>query len=153
MNISFWDKNKRIAGQFGKFMAVGVVNFLVDFGVFKLLSVVFGVPVVISNIISYTCGVINSFLVNRYWTFKIKHKFVSVHFLKFVFVNLISLGVNTLAVWVLVDMYSFNSGLFGIENLYAKLIATVFSFTVNFAGNKLLVFREEKAEKKSSEKE
>ena len=101
MNISSRDKNKRIAGQFGKFMAVGVMNFLVDFGVFKLLSVVFGVPVVISNIISYTCGVINSFIVNRYWTFKIKHKFVSVHFLKFVFVNLISLGVNTLAVWVL----------------------------------------------------
>ncbi len=153
MNISFRDKNKKAAWQFGKFMAVGVMNFLVDFGVFKLLSVVFGVPVVVSNIISYTCGVVNSFLVNRYWTFKIKHKFISVHFLKFVFVNLISLGVNTLAVWVLVDMYSFNSGLFGIENLYAKLIATVFSFTVNFAGNKLLVFKEEKTEKKAAEKE
>ncbi len=153
MSDSFWYKNKKHAGQFGKFMVVGVINFLVDFGVFKLLSAVFGVPVVISNIISYTCGVINSFLLNRYWTFKIKHKFLSVHFIKFVFVNLISLGVNTLAVWILVDMYSFNSGLFGVENMYAKLIATVFSFTVNFAGNKLLVFREGKAEEKTSEKE
>lgn len=139
-----WNKNRKNAGQFGKFMVVGVINFLVDFGIFKLLSVVFGVPVVISNIVSYTCGVLNSFFINRYWTFKIKHKFISIHFVKFVFVNLISLGVNTLAVWVLVSLYHFNSGLFGIENMYAKLIATVFSFTVNFAGNKLLVFREDK---------
>ena len=139
-----WNKNRKNAGQFGKFMVVGVINFLVDFGIFKLLSVVFGVPVVISNIVSYTCGVLNSFFINRYWTFKIKHKFISIHFVKFVFVNLISLGVNTLAIWVLVSLYHFNSGLFGIENMYAKLIATVFSFTVNFAGNKLLVFREDK---------
>ncbi len=142
--MSLLNKNRKNAGQFGKFMVVGVINFLVDFGIFKLLSVVFGVPVVISNIISYTCGVLNSFFMNRYWTFKIKHKFISIHFVKFVFVNLISLGVNTLAVWVLVSLYHFNSGLFGIENMYAKLIATVFSFTVNFAGNKLLVFREDK---------
>jgi putative flippase GtrA len=148
MNISLWNKNKKTAVQFVKFMAVGVMNFIVDFGIFTLLSAVFGVPVVISKIISYPCGVVNSFLVNRYWTFKIKYKFVSVHFLKFVFVNLISYGVNVLAVWILVELYGFSSGLFGINNLYANLIATVFSFTVNFAGNKLLVFREEKAAEK-----
>jgi len=106
---------------------------------------VFGMLLAPANVISYTCGVINSFLLNRYWTFKIKHKFVSTHFVKFVFVNLVSLGVNTLAVWVLVEMYGFTLGIFGIENFYAKLIATVFSFTVNFAGNKLLVFREDKS--------
>ena len=138
----FLIKNKKATLQFGKFLVVGAVNFLVDFGIFKLLTVALSMLVAPANVISYTSGVINSFLLNRYWTFKIKHKFVSVHFAKFVFVNLVSLGVNTLAVWVLVDLYHFSDGLFGVQNLYAKLIATVFSFTVNFAGNKLLVFRE-----------
>ena len=139
---AFLVKHKKATLQFGKFLVVGAINFLVDFGIFKLLTVVFGMLIVPANIISYTTGVLNSFLLNRYWTFRIKHKFVSVHFVKFVFVNLVSLGVNILAVWVLIDLYQFNDGLFGVQNLYAKLIATVFSFTVNFAGNKLLVFRE-----------
>ncbi len=139
---AFLIKNKKAILQFGKFLVVGAINFLVDFGIFKLLTVVFGMLTVPANVISYTAGVLNSFLLNRYWTFKIQHKFASVHFVKFVFVNLVSLGVNILAVWVLIDLYQFNDGLFGVQNLYAKLIATVFSFTVNFAGNKLLVFRE-----------
>ena len=142
---AFIVKHKKATLQFGKFLVVGAINFLVDFGIFKLLTVVFGMLIAPANLISYSTGVFNSFLLNRYWTFKIKHKFVSIHFVKFVFVNLLSLGVNTLAVWVLVDIYRFSDGLFGVENLYAKLIATVFSFTINFAGNKLLVFREDKS--------
>ena len=139
-------KYKKSTGHFMKFMAVGVINFFVDYGVFFLLTNVFAMMIAPANIISYTCGVINSFLLNRHWTFKIRHSFFSTHFLKFIFVNLISLGFNTLAVWILVKLYSFNAGLFGMENFFAKLIATVFSFTVNFAGNKLLVFSEEQEE-------
>ncbi|MBT3318526.1 MAG: GtrA family protein [Clostridia bacterium] len=142
---AFFIKHKKSTLQFGKFIVVGAINFLVDFGIFKLLTVVFGMLVAPANVISYTSGVVNSFLLNRYWTFKIKHKFVSVHFVKFVFVNLVSLGVNTLAVWVLVELYRFSDGFFGVQNLYAKLIATVFSFTVNFAGNKFLVFKDDKS--------
>lgn len=142
---TFFTKHKKAIGQFGKFLVVGAINFLVDFGVLTLLNGVLGMMLAPANVISYTCGVINSFLLNRYWTFKIKHKFASIHFVKFVFVNLVSLGVNTLAVWVLVEMYGFTLGIFGIENFYAKLIATAFSFTVNFAGNKLLVFKEDKS--------
>ena len=147
---SFW--------HFVKFVCVGALNFLVDYGVLSLLNVALGWPLVISNVISYTCGVVNSFVFNRFWTFKMKLKFLtrytvtrtprgggrvrtvrvwflSADFIKFVFVNLVSLGVNTLAVYILGEMY-------GLHNLWAKLIATVFSFIVNFAGNKLLVFRE-----------
>lgn len=140
-------KYKKGIVHFAKFVVVGAVNFLVDFGVLTLLTGVFGMLVAPANIISYSCGIINSFFLNRYWTFKIKHKFISVHFAKFVLVNLVSLSVNTLAVWVLIDLYGLSSGLFGVENLYAKLIAAIFSVSVNFAGNKLLVFREDKIEK------
>ncbi len=146
-----YQKHKTNIGHLIKFVAVGIVNFLVDYGVLTLLNVVLGWPLVLSNIISYSCGVINSFLLNRYWTFKMKLKFfsayniklknktihpvfVSFDFMKFIFVNLVSLGVNTLAVYILGDLY-------GMPNIVAKLVATVFSFTVNFAGNKLLVFK------------
>lgn len=152
-----FEKYKKGIGHFIKFQAVGVINFLVDYGVLTLLNVVIGWPLVFSNTISYTCGVINSYLFNRYWTFKMKLRFfasynitlpggthaihlffLSVDFIKFILINLVSLGVNTLAVHILGDLY-------GLPNIIAKLIATVFSFTVNFAGNKLLVFKEDSA--------
>jgi len=150
-----FQKYKKGLGHFIKFQAVGIVNFLVDYGVLSLLNLALGWPLVISNTISYTCGVINSFVLNRFWTFKMKLKFFSsysirlpkqtIHpvflsapFMKFIFVNLVSLGVNTLAVYILGDLY-------GLPNIIAKLIATVFSFTVNFAGNKLLVFKDKPA--------
>ena len=132
---ALYEKYRKHIIHFIKFQVVGVLNFLVDYGVLSLLNRGLGMPLVISNIISYTCGLVNSFLINRYWTFKTKLKFLSVHFLLFVFVNLISLGVNTLAVYILGDLY-------GLPNIVAKLVATMFSFAVNFAGNKLLVFRE-----------
>ncbi len=155
MRKELYQKYKKGIGHFIKFQAVGVVNFFVDYGVLSLLNVVFGWPLVLSNIISYTCGVINSFVFNRYFTFKMKLKFFStrhirlknrtIHaiflssdFIKFIFVNLVSLGVNTLAVYILGDLY-------GLPNIIAKVIATVFSFTVNFAGNKLLVFKNSSA--------
>ncbi len=126
-------KNKENIYQLIKFIIVGAVNFLVDFGILTLLNKVFGWPLMISNTISYSCGVINSFMLNQYWTFKQKHKFLSSRFAVFILINLLSLGVNNLAVHILGNLY-------GLSNIWAKLIATVFSFTVNFAGNKLLVF-------------
>jgi len=148
-------KYKKSIGHFIKFQAVGVINFFVDYGVLSLLNLVLGWPLVLSNVVSYTCGVVNSFFWNRFWTFKMKLKFFSTYsirlpkrtihpvflsadFMKFIFVNLVSLGVNTLAVYILGDLY-------GLPNIIAKLIATVFSFTVNFAGNKLLVFKDKSA--------
>ena len=132
-------KYKKGIWHFIKFQCVGVINFFVDLGVLTLLHGILGVGVVPSNIVSYSCGVINSFILNRYWTFKIKLKFFSLDFIKFVFVNIVSLLINTLAMHIFVNMYAFDTTL-------SKLIATAFSFTINFAGNKLLVFRDKTPE-------
>lgn len=116
---------------------VGCLNFLVDLGVFLFLNEVVGLYSVYANIISYSCGVINSYFFNRMWTFKTKLKYLSIDFLKFIFVNLLSLGVSTLAVYILVERFMIAAWL-------GKVLSTFFSFTVNFAGNKLLVFKDKK---------
>ncbi len=150
-------RQKKNIIHFIKFAVVGTSNFCLDFIVLTLLSTgltwpfVFhglGWPVAVANTFSYTCGIINSFILNRYWTFQIKLRFFSVYevkgarirffsvpFLKFIFVNLVSLGVNTLTMFILVDLYQ-------MGNLPAKIIAAAISFVVNFAGSKLLVFRD-----------
>ncbi len=143
-----YHKYKKSFWHFVKFQCVGVINFLVDYLVFTLLHGIVGWPVVLSNTISYSCGIVNSFLLNRYWTFKLKLRFLSVDFLKFVMVNFLSWGVNTLTMVILVNGYSLSAkGLGLFENIVPKLIATALSFIVNFAGSKLLVFREDKLTK------
>ena len=129
--------NKAVIIQFGKFMLVGCLNFLVDLGIFLFLNKIIGMYSVYANIISYSCGVINSYFFNRMWTFKTKLKYVSVDFLKFIFVNLLSMGVSTLAVYIFVERFLMAAWL-------GKVLSTFFSFIVNFAGNKLLVFKDKK---------
>lgn len=117
--------------EFIKFNIVGVANTLVDFAVFTLLSF-FGLYFMIAQIISYSCGVVNSFVMNKYWTFAKKGMPVGSEVMRFIFVNIISLGVSLIILYPLKPHF----GLYG-----AKIIATLFSMLVNFAGNKLWVFR------------
>jgi putative flippase GtrA len=58
--------------QFIKFGIVGVMNTCVGFGAWLILTKVFGVQYVISNVLSYIPGLLNSYIWNKYWTFKSK---------------------------------------------------------------------------------
>lgn len=55
--------------RFLKFLAVGVIGAIVDFGVMNLLSSLFGTPLVIAGTISFICAVCSNFVWNRYWTY------------------------------------------------------------------------------------
>lgn len=119
--------------QLIKFSLVGVVNTAIDFVVFTLLTLTGLVPV-LCNIISYSCGVINSYFLNRGWTFEKKGKNSISEFMKFVIVNLLSLGASTLVLYLLNDTYSINVYL-------SKLMATFASLVINFLGSKFVVFK------------
>lgn len=127
--------------QFIKFNLVGVLNTLVDFGVYTLLTSL-GLNNLIAQCISYACGMLNSYLLNTLWTFKVERKRTTTEFIKFACVNLVSLGTS-------LGILSICKYWFMIDNvIYQKLIATPISLVVNFIGNKLFVFRSEETEKK-----
>ena len=58
-----------VFGHMVKFALVGVVNTAVDVGLFWVLQAVLGVPYLIANVISYSAGTLNSFVLNKVWTF------------------------------------------------------------------------------------
>ena len=58
-----------------KFAVVGVVNTLIDYGVFALLAQVLFVNVYLAQVISYSCGILNSYIWNRSWTFRSENRF------------------------------------------------------------------------------
>ena len=55
--------------RFLRFMAVGVIGAIVDFGVMNLLTRLLSTPLVVAGTISFICAVISNFIWNRHWTY------------------------------------------------------------------------------------
>ena len=55
--------------RFVRFALVGVLNTVVDFGMFVLLQSILHTNLYTANAIAYLLAVVNSFLMNKYWTF------------------------------------------------------------------------------------
>lgn len=118
----------------GRFALVGVLNTLLDMGLFALLAQLLGVNVYLSQCVSFSAGVLNSYLLNRSWTFRAKDRFWSPALLRFLLLNLAMLALSTEIIWV------FYTGL-GIHKLIAKVISTGCTLVISFLVNRLWVFR------------
>ncbi len=129
------DNSKKTFMQAAKFLVVGGINTAIDFIVLYFL-VYFGMPASNAKLISYPCGVINSYFMNRNWTFKQKQKKSVMEVVKFILVNIIAYGVNA-------GIFNICITTFAINMFIANCIATLFSLVVNFAGNKLFVFNKQ----------
>jgi len=62
-------KNKLERDRFLRFMTVGLIGAVVDFGVMNLLSHSLKFSLVIAGSISFICAIISNFIWNRYWTY------------------------------------------------------------------------------------
>ena len=121
-----------------RFSMVGVMNTAVDFLMFTLCQSVFGIGYSISQTIGYSFGVINSFILNKKFTFedrKVSKKTVQ-ELLQFAIVNVVSLCVTIIAMNVLI--VSLNRGVY-----LSKILVTILAQITNFFGYKLWVFNEE----------
>jgi len=127
------DKYKSII----KFGCVGCLNTIVDFGMFSLLNSYFGVNYIISQIVSYSSGILNSYGFNKFWTFSgtKTNKKTTKEFVQFFTVNIASLSASLLVLSILMKNNSMNS-------FFAKLISMVLAQVVNFSGYRFWVFCE-----------
>jgi putative flippase GtrA len=94
------DKQERI--RFLKFSFVGVTGTIVDFGVMNLMSLVFHLPLLWAQAISFTIAVVNNFLWNRFWTYPdSRSKRAPRQLIQFVVINLAGILVRTpLITWL-----------------------------------------------------
>jgi putative flippase GtrA len=119
--------------QFIKFNLVGLLNTALDFAVFTLLSWL-GVFYIIAQCISYGVGMLNSYTLNKYWTFAQKGQLEPKQALRFTVLNLGSLLISLGLLALFKDQLE-------LKLLWAKLLATIATTLVNFVGSKLWVFR------------
>lgn len=122
----------QVIRQLAKFNLVGVVNTLIDFGTFILLTTL-DTPYLYAQTCSYGCGVANSYIWNKYWTFETTGLNLP-EMARFIGVNLTSLAGSVLLIYLL-------HALLGLPLIPAKVGATLFIMVIGFIGNKLWVFR------------
>lgn len=124
-----------------RFLLVGCLNTLVDFLIYNLM--LFLTPdtkvfTAIAAALGYGCGIVCSFLLNKNWTFRDDTGDWKPAFLKFLLVNLASLGIKTLLITVLSTRMPdilFVSG----ENV-AWVLGTGVTLILNFLGSNFFAF-------------
>lgn len=137
----------RLIRQFAKFIIVGGINTGIDFLILNILVYVSGISsgieLFILNSISFSVAVVNSYFMNKHWTFQNKTLDVQepVKFSQFFIISVIGLVINGL---VLTGITTYIPAPFGLSAVLwaniAKLLATGFSLIWNFVGYKTFVF-------------
>ena len=96
-----------------RFALVGVTNFVVSFSVFYLTyrympeALRALVPAAAAaNLAAYLAGMVNSFLLNRNWTFRASGD-AATQAVRFALVNVASLALSTLVMFVFVDLMQY----------------------------------------------
>lgn len=127
----------------GRYATVGLMGTLIDIGLFALLHIVFGVPILLANSIACCAGMLNNYFFHRYWTFaKRVHKPMGLQLFQFIVVSLSALTVNNLLVLWLAQPFALVFTLDATSDLLSKVTAQVISTFWNFFINHLWTFRE-----------
>ncbi len=92
----------------------------------------------LSSIIAYGVGMIQSFILNKTWTFKVKNGTFN-QARRFFILNMMGLALTTAIIFAFVDMMNFNY-------MSAWIVAVLLVMIFNFAGNKYWTFSEESVE-------
>lgn len=116
---------------------VGVTSTIVDVGVYTLLTRTtdfFFRYYLLANAISFVTALINSYTLNRQFTFRDNHRKVAVQFTKYAGVYIVGLGLSEAILYTLVDYFE-------VYDLTAKGVAIAIVLFWNFIGSKFFIFK------------
>lgn len=125
-----------------RFIAVGGVNTLIDFGLLFTLKA-FGLPAISANVISTTAAFCFSFFANKKYTFKTTGTDIKREIFLFIVITLFGLWVlQTLVIAFVTNLLSQTGLQDGVILLIAKLFATTVSLTWNYVLYSRVVFKQ-----------
>lgn len=128
---------RKLIEQIMKFGVVGVIAFVIDFGVMVFLTEVFGIDPVISATVSFIISVIFNYAASMRYVFSHREGMSRTReFSIFVVLSAIGLGINDLLIWAGTDLASFDYRL-------VKIFATAVVMVWNFVTRKIFLEGEE----------
>lgn len=126
---------KNLIKQIMRFGVVGVISFLVDYGILYVLTEKANIYYLLSAGISFTASVVINYLLSMSWVFKSnKKRGKKEEFIIFVVLSLGGLLLNQVMMYVFVDYMN-------VYYLLAKIVATAIVMIYNFISRKLILER------------
>ncbi len=124
---------KRLIAQIMKFGVVGVIAFVIDYGLLIFLTEGFGIDYLVSATISFTVSVIFNYLASMRYVFAHKQGLSRRReFAIFVVLSVIGLAINNVCLWLGVDM-------FGVDYRISKIVVTAIVMVWNFVTRKIFL--------------
>lgn len=121
-----------LKSSFLRYGIVGVLGLAVDMGIFYLLHEVLGVNYIVSNIISSSLAVIHNFILNSFFTFKVKDKLIR-RFISFYLIALVGMALSSGLLAMMIDGFK-------MDSMLAKMIAVLVVAVLQYFLNKKLTF-------------
>jgi putative flippase GtrA len=117
-----------------KFGVVGATGYVINLIVFAVLVEGLDVHHIPAAIGAFLIAVTNNFIWNRHWTFDAAGGHAGQQAWRFVAVSVAGLGVNLIALALLVDLA-------GLPELLGQALAVAIAMPVNFIANRMWTFR------------
>jgi len=138
--------NKAIIYRLSRFLVVGILNTLIDLSVLNLLVFILNVsnPFIFSICkgFSFMIAVINSYFMNKYFTFR-KKDLQNKNFYLFVIISVIGLIINIIISGILFYLLGVYSNIipFNLIATVSGIIGAIFSMIINYICYSYFVFK------------
>lgn len=120
--------------RFAQFVMVGLGGMVVDYAVFAALFSGFGMEKVYAQSVSFACAVVNNFVWNRTWTFRVKGGGAAGQLVRFVLTALYAFLLRSILFYWLAE----RGGLSPYVSLFIVIVAATL---VNYLGSAHFAFR------------
>lgn len=131
---------KKLIEQFMKFGVVGVIAFVIDYGLLALLTEAFGINYLVSATISFTVSVIFNYIASMRYVFTHKEDMSRTReFIIFVVLSVCGLLINNALMWAGVELLQWPDWLQDHAYLIVKIFATAVVMVWNFVTRKIFL--------------
>ena len=85
--------------RFSKFLIVGTISSFIDFGFMNLFTLVFDIPLIVAQALSFLIAVLGSYMFNRFWIYPDSRSKSPYHQLMlFMLINLVGIAIRTFSI-------------------------------------------------------
>ena len=122
--------------QFFRYVFVGGIATVVDWGILFLLTDFAHIYHLVSAIIAFIAGLVTNFILSKIFVFKANEARVKpvLEFISYAIIGVIGLGITELILFLFTDRM-------GIHYMISKVIATVVVLAWNYFARKILIYK------------